>query len=152
SFGLRTGRYTSPHLESVTERISIDGQPISPEAFVQAYDDVIPYVELVDAQSVERVTFFELLTAMGFRAFADAPVEVGIIEVGMGGSWDATNVIDSVVQVITPVSLDHRELGDTVAQVAGEKAGILRPDSVAVFSNQPAEAATVLLRKAGELG
>jgi dihydrofolate synthase / folylpolyglutamate synthase len=152
SFGLRTGRYTSPHLETVTERISIDGQPVTPEVFVQAYDDVIPYVELVDSQSAERVTFFELLTAMGFSAFADAPVEVGVVEVGMGGSWDATNVVDSTVQVITPVSLDHRELGDTVAQVAREKSGILRADATAIFANQSAEAAAVLLRKAAELG
>jgi dihydrofolate synthase/folylpolyglutamate synthase len=152
SFGLRAGRYTSPHLESVTERISIDGKPVDPEVFVQAYDDVIAYVELVDAQSVERVTFFELLTAMGFSAFADAPVDVGVIEVGMGGTWDATNVIDSVVQVITPISLDHRELGDTVARVAGEKSGILRADATAVLAAQPPEAAAVLLRKAGELG
>ncbi len=152
SFGLRTGRYTSPHLETVTERISIDGRPVTPEVFVQAYDDVIPYVELVDSQSAERVTFFELLTAMGFSAFADAPVEVGVIEVGMGGSWDATNVVDSVVEVITPVSLDHRELGDTVAQVAREKSGILRADATAVFASQSAEAAAVLLRKAAELG
>jgi dihydrofolate synthase/folylpolyglutamate synthase len=152
AFGLRSGRYTSPHLESVTERISIDGQPVTPEVFVQAYDDVIPYAEIVDSQSAERVTFFELLTAMAFSAFADAPIDVGVIEVGMGGSWDATNVIDSTVQVITPVSLDHRELGDTVAQVAVEKSGILRPGAFAVLASQPAPAAAVLLRKAGELG
>ncbi len=152
AFGLRSGRYTSPHLESVTERISIDGQPVTPEVFVQAYDDVIPYAEIVDSQSAERVTFFELLTAMAFSAFADAPIDVGVIEVGMGGSWDATNVIDSQVQVITPVSLDHRELGDTVAQVAVEKAGILRADAFAVLASQQPPAAGVLLRKAAELG
>jgi len=151
-FGVRTGRYTSPHLESVTERISIDGLPASPEAFVRAYDDVAPYVELVDAQSAERVTFFEVLTAMAFSAFADTPVEAGIIEVGMGGSWDATNVIDSVVQVITPISLDHRELGDTVAEVATEKAGILRAEAIAVIGRQSVEVATVLLKQAAELG
>ena len=152
AFGLRSGRYTSPHLESVTERISIDGQPVPPEVFTAAYDDVIPYAEIVDSQSAERVTFFELLTAMAFSAFADAPIDVGVIEVGMGGTWDATNVIDSTVQVITPVSLDHRELGDTVAQVAGEKSGILRADAFAVLASQPPPAAAVLLRKAGELG
>ncbi len=152
AFGMRTGRYTSPHLESVTERISIDGHPASPEAFVRAYDDVAAYVDIVDAQSPERVTFFELLTAMAFSAFADAPVEVGVIEVGMGGSWDATNVIDGTVQVITPISLDHRELGETVAEVAGEKAGILRPESVAILGTQPLEAAAVLRKRAGELG
>ena len=152
AFGLRTGRYTSPHLESVTERISIDGLPVTPELLVKAYDDVIPYVEMVDAQSPQQVTFFELLTAMGFSAFADTPVDVGIVEVGMGGTWDATNVIDSAVQLITPISLDHPELGSTVAEVAGEKSGILRPDAVAIFASQPADAATVLLRKAADLG
>src|SRR6059058_1864971 len=94
AFGLRPGRYTSPHLESVTERIAIDGQPVSAEALGRAYDDVIPYVELVDASSSEPVTYFELMTAMAFSAFADAPVDIGVIEVGMGGSWDATNVVD----------------------------------------------------------
>ena len=151
AFGVRTGRYTSPHLESVTERISLDGRPAAPETFVRAYDDVAPYVELVDAQSEERVTFFEVLTAMAFSAFADTPVEVGVIEVGMGGSWDATNVIDSIVEVVTPISLDHRELGDTVAQVASEKAGILRPERG--DHRAPAvEAAAVLLKQAAELG
>ncbi len=152
AFGLRPGRYTSPHLESVTERISIDGHPVSPEAFVKAYDDVIPYVEIVDAQSSERVTYFELTTAMAFSAFADAPVDVAVIEVGMGGSWDATNVIDSIVEVITPISLDHRELGDTIAKVATEKAGILRPDAYAILASQTQEGAAVLLKKATELG
>jgi dihydrofolate synthase/folylpolyglutamate synthase len=152
AFGLRSGRYTSPHLESVTERISIDGQPLTPEVFVQAYDDVIPYTEIVDSQSAERVTFFELLTGMAFAAFADAPIDAGVIEVGLGGTWDATNVIDSTVQVITAVTLDHRELGDTVAQVAGEKSGILRPDAFAVLASQSPPAASVLLKKAAELG
>lgn len=152
AFGLRPGRYTSPHLESVTERISIDGHPASIEAFARAYDEVAPLAELVDAQSAERVTFFEILTAMAFSAFADAPVDIGVIEVGMGGSWDATNVIDSAVQVVTPISLDHRELGDTVAKIAEEKSGILRPDAVAILGAQDAPAAAVLLQKAADLG
>ena len=151
AFGLRTGRYTSPHLEKVTERISIDGRPATSEVFVQAYDDVADFVAMVDAQSEEQVTFFELLTAMAFSAFADAPIEVGVIEVGMGGTWDATNVIDSLVQVITPISLDHRELGDTIAEVATEKSGILRAGGTAIFSSQTKEAAAVLLKKAAEL-
>ncbi|OHV59865.1 folylpolyglutamate synthase/dihydrofolate synthase family protein [Pseudofrankia sp. BMG5.36] len=152
AFGLRPGRYTSPHLESVTERISIDGQPASPEVFARAFDDVLPYVEIVDGRHPERVTFFELLTAMAFSAFADAPVDVGIIEVGMGGTWDATNVVDSVVQVVTPIALDHRELGATVEEVAGEKAGILRPGGLAVLGTQPLGAARVLAERAAELG
>jgi dihydrofolate synthase / folylpolyglutamate synthase len=152
AFGIRPGRYTSPHLESITERIAIDGDPITPEQLGAAYDDVLPYVELVDSLSPERVTYFELMTAMAFSAFADAPVDVGVIEVGMGGSWDATNVIDGRVQVITPVALDHPELGSTLTEVAGEKAGILRADGVVVLGQQPVEAAEVLLRRAGELG
>lgn len=152
AFGLRPGRYTSPHLDSVTERIALDGSPISAEALNDAYDDVLPYVELVDANSPEPVTYFELVTAMAFSAFADAPVDVGVIEVGMGGAWDATNVIDGRVQVVTPVALDHPELGSTLAEVAGEKAGILRSDGVLVLGQQPVEAAEVLLRRAGELG
>jgi dihydrofolate synthase/folylpolyglutamate synthase len=151
-FGLRPGRYTSPHLESVTERISIDGRPVSAEVFARAYDDVAPYVELVDARHAERVTFFELLTAMAFSAFADAPVDVGVIEVGLGGTWDATNIVDSSVQVVTPISLDHRELGSTVEEIATEKAGILRPDTVAVLGQQPLGAARVLAARAEELG
>ncbi|WP_076820839.1 bifunctional folylpolyglutamate synthase/dihydrofolate synthase [Pseudofrankia asymbiotica] len=152
AFGLRPGRYTSPHLESVTERISIDGPPASTEVFARAFDDVLPYVEIVDGRHPERVTFFELLTAMAFSAFADAPVDVGIVEVGMGGTWDATNVVDSVVQVVTPIGLDHRELGSTVEEVAGEKAGILRPDALAVLGTQPLGAARVLAERAAELG
>jgi dihydrofolate synthase/folylpolyglutamate synthase len=151
AFGLRTGRYTSPHLEKVTERISIDGRPASSEVFVQAYDDVADFVAMVDAQSQEQVTFFELLTAMAFSAFADTPIEVGVIEVGMGGTWDATNVIDSLVQVVTPISLDHRELGSTLAEVATEKSGILRAGGTAILSSQSKEAAAVLLKKAAEL-
>jgi dihydrofolate synthase/folylpolyglutamate synthase len=152
AFGLRPGRYTSPHLESVTERISLDGRPASAEAFARAYDDVAPYVAIVDGRHPERVTFFELLTAMAFSAFADAPVDVGVVEVGMGGTWDATNVVDSVVQVVTPVSLDHVELGSTVEEIAVEKAGILRPESLAVVGAQPLGVARVLAARAAELG
>jgi dihydrofolate synthase/folylpolyglutamate synthase len=152
SFGLRPGRYTSPHLESVTERIAIDGDPITPDGLAAAYEDVLPYMELVDSLSPERVTYFELMTAMAFSAFADAPVDIGVIEVGMGGSWDATNVIDGQVQVITPVALDHPELGSTLAEVAGEKSGILRAEGTVILGQQPPEAAEVLLRRAAELG
>ncbi|WP_026310573.1 bifunctional folylpolyglutamate synthase/dihydrofolate synthase [Parafrankia elaeagni] len=152
AFGLRPGRYTSPHLETVTERISINGAPASPEVFARAYDDVIPYAELIDTRHPDRVTFFELLTAMAFAAFADAPVDVGVIEVGMGGTWDATNVVDAGVSVITPVSLDHPELGSTVEAVAAEKAGIIRPDALVVLAQQTLPAAEVLLRRASEVG
>src|SRR3954454_8129676 len=152
AFGLRPGRYTSPHPVSLAERIAIAGRMASGEVLIAAYDDVLPYVELVDASSPEPVTYFELMTAMAFSAFADAPVDIGVIEVGMGGTWDATNVIDGRVQVVTPIALDHPELGSTLAEVAGEKAGILRADGVVVLGQQPLEAAEVLLRRAGELG
>ncbi|MBL7497210.1 bifunctional folylpolyglutamate synthase/dihydrofolate synthase [Frankia sp. CNm7] len=152
AFGLRPGRYTSPHLESVTERISLDGQPASAEVFARAFDDVLPYVEIIDGRHPERVTFFELLTAMAFSAFADAPVDVAVVEVGMGGAWDATNVVDGVVQVVTPIALDHRELGDTAEEIAAEKAGILRPASLAVLGAQPLGVARVLADRAAELG
>jgi dihydrofolate synthase/folylpolyglutamate synthase len=151
-FGLRVGRYTSPHLEGVSERISIDGDPATPAVFARAFDDVEPYVELVDSRHPERVTFFELLTAMAFSAFADTPVDVGVIEVGMGGTWDATNVIDAGVAVVTPVSMDHRELGDTIEVVAGEKADIIRPGALVVLGQQQIPAAEVLLRKCSEVG
>ena len=94
TLGLRTGRFTSPHLESCTERISIDGQPVTPERFAELYDEVIPFVELVDRDQPIRMSFFEVLTAMAYAAFADAPVDVAVVEVGLGGLWDATNVAD----------------------------------------------------------
>ncbi|WP_250285660.1 MULTISPECIES: bifunctional folylpolyglutamate synthase/dihydrofolate synthase [unclassified Frankia] len=152
AFGIRPGRYTSPHLESVTERISLDGRVAAPEVFTRAYDDVIAYAELVDGRHPEKVTFFELLTAMAFSAFADAPVDVAVIEVGMGGTWDATNVIDAGVAVVTPVSIDHPELGDTPEAVAAEKAGIIHPGALVVLAQQPLPAAEVLLRRCAEVG
>ncbi|WP_165034832.1 bifunctional folylpolyglutamate synthase/dihydrofolate synthase [Candidatus Protofrankia californiensis] len=152
AFGIRPGRYTSPHLESVTERISLDGRPASADVFTRAYDDVIAYAELVDGRHPEKVTFFELLTAMAFSAFADAPVDVAVVEVGMGGTWDATNVLDAAVAVVTPISIDHPELGDTPEAVAVEKAGIIHPGTLAVLAQQPLPAAEVLLRRCAEVG
>ena len=152
--GLRTGRYTSPHLESVTERISIDGAPISPRAFAELYDDVAPYAGLVDAEQPEqKVTYFELMTAMGFAAFADAPVDAAVIEVGLGGTWDCTNVIAAPVTALLPISLDHTELlGDTVAEIATDKAGIIHEGTLCVLAAQPLEAAEVILRRVAETG
>jgi len=154
--GLRTGRFTSPHLTDVRERISLDGAPLSREAFVAVYDEVLPYVDLVDAKSAEhggpRMTFFEVLVAMAYAAFADAPIDVAAVEVGMGGSWDATNVADGVVAVLTPIALDHeRFLGRDLVSIATEKAGIIKPGAVAVLSRQPAPAAEVLLRRVAEV-
>ena len=151
--GLRTGLFTSPHLVSMRERISVDGQPLSAERFVEIYDEVEPYVRLVDANQPVSLSFFEVLVAMAFAAFADAPVDVAVIEVGMGGRWDNTNVADGAVAVITPISIDHAEyLGDTVAKIAADKAGIIKPGAIAVVAQQPVEAATELLRRAAEVG
>ncbi|MFC4911258.1 bifunctional folylpolyglutamate synthase/dihydrofolate synthase [Actinomadura gamaensis] len=151
--GLRTGLYTSPELTTLRERIAIDGEPISEERFVEVYEDVKPYVDLIDAKNDAKLSFFEVLTAMAFAAFADAPVDVAVVEVGMGGSWDATNVADGTVAVITPVGLDHTAyLGDTVEQIAGEKAGIIKPGQIVVLEQQPIPAAEVLLRRVAEVG
>ena len=152
-FGLRPGRYTSPHLDSVTERITIDGQPLSEERFVEVYDELAPYVEMVDSRSPVPMTFFELLTAMAFAAFADSPVDVAVLEVGLGGRWDATNVVEAGTAVILPVGLDHVPLlGTTLAEIATEKAGIIYPGATVVLAQQQPEAAEVLLRRCAEVG
>jgi dihydrofolate synthase/folylpolyglutamate synthase len=143
--GLRVGRYTSPHLQRATERISMDGTPISPERYVEAYHDIEPYVELVDAGSSVPMSKFEVLTGMAFATFADTPVDAAVVEVGLGGSWDATNVADAAVATITPIAVDHvNYLGSDIAGIAAEKAGIIKPGSVAVLAQQLPEVARVL--------
>ncbi|MGW2935940.1 bifunctional tetrahydrofolate synthase/dihydrofolate synthase [Streptomyces sp. NPDC001156] len=152
AFELRTGRYTSPHVQSVTERISLDGAPVSAERFIETYDDIKPYVEMVDSQQEYRLSFFEVLTGMAYAAFADAPVDVAVVEVGMGGSWDATNVIDGDVAVVTPIDLDHTDrLGGTPGEIAEEKAGIIKQGATVILAQQPVDAAQVLLKKAVEV-
>ncbi|MEU8676343.1 folylpolyglutamate synthase/dihydrofolate synthase family protein [Streptomyces sp. NPDC048560] len=152
AFELRTGRYTSPHVQSITERISVDGAPIEAERFVETYDDIKAYVEMVDAQQDIRLSFFEVLTGMAYAAFADAPVDVAVVEVGMGGTWDATNVIDAGVAVVTPISLDHTDrLGNTPAEIAGEKAGVIKQGATVILAQQPVDAAQVMLKKAVEV-
>ncbi|MBM7439159.1 folylpolyglutamate synthase/dihydrofolate synthase family protein [Streptomyces sp. HB132] len=151
AFELRTGRYTSPHVQSITERISLDGAPIEAERFVETYNDIKPYVEMVDAQQPYRLSFFEVLTGMAYAAFADAPIDVAVVEVGMGGTWDATNVIDASVAVVTPISLDHTDrLGSTPAEIAGEKAGVIKQGATVILAQQPVDAAQVMLKKAVE--
>ena len=153
AFGLRTGRYTSPHLHSVTERICLDGEPIAPDRLAATYDELAPLIELVDSGHQAPMTFFEVLTGLGLAAFADAPVDVAVVEVGLGGAWDATNVLDAPVVVVTPIALDHTGfLGDTVEAIATEKAGIVHPGARLVMGAQPLEAAEVLLRRAVEVG
>src|SRR4051812_35073716 len=150
---LRTGRFTSPHVERMTERISVDGEPLSDEAFVAAFNDVAPYTHLVDASQDHPLSFFETVVGMAYAAFADAPVDVAIVEVGMGGSWDATNVVDAAVAVVLPIAMDHATyLGDTPVAIAQEKAGIIKPGSVAVVAQQPPDVAAVLLERASEVG
>ncbi|MEV5378673.1 bifunctional tetrahydrofolate synthase/dihydrofolate synthase [Streptomyces nondiastaticus] len=149
AFDLRTGRYTSPHVQSITERISLDGAPISAERFIETYHDIKPYVEMVDDREDYRLSFFEVMTAMAYAAFADAPVDVAVVEVGMGGTWDATNVVDASVAVVTPISLDHTDrLGATPGDIAGEKGGIVKQDATVVLAQQPVDAAQVLLKRA----
>lgn len=153
---LRVGRYTSPHLSSVTERISLDGAPVPDEVFVRIWDEIRPYLAIVDAELDERgqnpLTYFEALTILGYAIFADAPVDVAVIEVGLGGITDATNVGNGQVSVVTPISLDHTDLlGDTVHDIALEKAGIIKPGGFLVSSAQEPEAAQVLLEAAREL-
>jgi dihydrofolate synthase/folylpolyglutamate synthase len=150
--GLRTGRYTSPHLQRATERINIDNRPITPERYVQVYRDVKPFVELVDVKEGVALSKFEVLTAMAFSAFADAPVEAAVVEVGLGGRWDATNVADGSVAVITPIGVDHAEyLGTDVLGIAREKAGIIKPGAVAVLAAQDKAVADVLLERCVEV-
>ncbi len=153
AFGLRTGLFTSPHLQSMRERICFDGEPIDEERFIRSYDEVRPIVELVDTRNEIPLSFFEILVAMGYAAFADAPVDVAVIEVGMGGSWDATNVAHGQVAVVTTIALDHeRYLGSTPADIAVEKAGIIKAGAVAVLAQQERDVAEVLLARVAEVG
>ena len=153
AFGMKTGRFTSPHLLDVRERISLEGHPITREGFVRAWEDIEPYVGMVDERSAQeggpRLSFFEVFTIMAYAAFADYPVDAAVVEVGMGGRWDATNVIDSGVSVITPIALDHTKwLGSTIEEIAREKAGIIKPGQVVVIMKQEEEVLDILLEQA----
>ncbi|WP_420370299.1 bifunctional folylpolyglutamate synthase/dihydrofolate synthase [Curtobacterium sp. L1-20] len=151
--GLRTGLMTSPHLVSIRERIVIDGAPIEPSRFVENWDDIAPVLEMTDQELTAKgelpLTFFEALTVLALACFAEAPVDVAVIEVGMGGEWDSTNVVQSQVQVFTPVAIDHaKQLGGTVAEIARTKSGIIKPSSSVVSSAQAPEALAELQRAA----
>ena len=149
--GYRTGRFTSPHLESFLERISINGLPIPAEGMIATYNDIALYLDLIDSRQPHPVSFFEAMTALAFVAFAEFPVDVGVIEVGMGGEWDATNVVQSQVSDITPIGLDHQEyLGNTLEEIALTKSGIIKPESHVVLAAQPPEVATVLMARVVE--
>jgi dihydrofolate synthase/folylpolyglutamate synthase len=150
---LRTGRFTSPHVERMAERISVDGDPLDDEAFVRAFNDVAPYTHLVDVSEEHPLSFFETIVGMAFAAFADAPVDVAVVEVGMGGSWDATNVADGQVAVVLPIAVDHAKyLGGTPAEIAVEKAGIIKPGAVVVVAQQDPDVAAVLQDRENEVG
>ncbi|WP_241975967.1 bifunctional folylpolyglutamate synthase/dihydrofolate synthase [Cryobacterium algoricola] len=155
AYGLRTGMMTSPHLVRLNERIVIDGEPISDRDLAANWEDIQPYLAIVDAElgakDEEPLTFFEALTVLAFACFADAPVDVAVIEVGMGGEWDSTNVADGLVAVVTPVALDHtKRLGGTVAEIARTKAGIIKP-AASVVSARQAETVQAELERAVEL-
>ena len=152
---LRVGRFTSPHLESVTERICINGAPVPDATFVRIWEEIAPYLQIVDAEMTSRgepaLTFFESITVLAFAIFADEPVDVVVLEVGIGGTWDSTNVADGVVSVVTPIGLDHTDmLGETLAEIATEKSGIIKPGGFLVSAVQEPEAADVLLASARE--
>ncbi|WP_116113675.1 bifunctional folylpolyglutamate synthase/dihydrofolate synthase [Austwickia chelonae] len=155
--GLRTGRFTSPHLHDLRERIVLDGEPISRERFVETYDDVIPFIEMVDTrfaeQGVPRMNYFQTLVGLAFAAFADAPVDVAVLEVGLGGEWDATNVADGAVNVITPIGIDHqRLLGATRGAIAAEKAGIIKSGSIMISATQELDVTEILLERCQQVG
>src|SRR4029079_4862997 len=150
---LRTGRFTSPHVERMSGRISVDGEPLSDEEFVAAFNDVAPYIAMVDAGETHPLSFFETVVAMAYARFAEAPVDVAVVEVGMGGSWDATNVADGAVAVVLPIAVDHaRYLGSSPAVIAVEKAGIIKPGAVAVLAEQTPEVDAVLQERIAEVG
>jgi len=152
NLGYRVGRYTSPHLESFTERISIKGEPISELEIIKTYEDIHLYLDLIDSRQPHPISYFEALTAMAFVAFAEHPVDIAVIEAGMGGQWDATNVISSQVSVMTPIGLDHMEyLGNTVEAIAQTKAGIFKPESNVVLAAQSAQVAKVLLAQVAKV-
>jgi dihydrofolate synthase/folylpolyglutamate synthase len=150
--GLHTGRYTSPHLETVRERISLDGEPISEEQLVATYNEIQPLADLIDERNVEALTYFDLTTAMAYAAFADAPVDIAVVEVGLGGAEDATNVIEAGVCVITPIGLDHTEwLGDTIEDIAWAKAGIIHKGATVISAAQTEEAMRPLTERCVEM-
>ena len=151
--GLRTGRFTSPHLESFLERIAINGEPISAAELIYSYNDIAAYLDLIDQKFPHPISFFEAITALAFVAFAEHPIDIGVIEVGMGGQWDATNVVDPDVCVIMPIGLDHTEyLGETLTEIAQTKAGIIKEGGFVILAQQEPESAVELLKQAAAVG
>ena len=154
--GLRTGRFTSPHLVRLNERMALDGEPVSDEQLISVYSDIEPILEFVDQELAEKgenpLTFFEALAVLGFAVFADAPVDVLVLEVGMGGAWDSTNVADGDVAVFTPVGLDHMDrLGNTIEEIAETKSGIIKSGALVVSSAQEPSVLAVLEKVSGQI-
>ena len=153
AYGLRTGRFTSPHLETLRERIRLDGELIDSGRLLAAWEDLAPLLAIVESDGGRPLTYFEVITVLAFVAFADAPVSVGVLEVGLGGTWDATNVVDAPVGVIVPIGMDHMDwLGDDIVDIADAKAGILGSQMVAVSADQEPAVAEVLADRAGDVG
>jgi dihydrofolate synthase / folylpolyglutamate synthase len=151
--GVRTGRYTSPHLETVRERITIEDQPVSEARFVEIYDEVAPVAKFLDESTGHTLTYFDMTTAMAFAGFADAPVDVAVVEVGLGGTDDSTNVLQAGTCVITPIGLDHMEwLGDTVEDIALAKVGIVYKGATLICAAQPPEAMRPILSHCADVG
>ena len=153
---LRTGRFTSPHLTKINERISVDGEAVADEILVEIWNDIEPILKLVDAElegeDETPLTYFEALTLLAFSVFADAPVDVLVLEVGMGGEWDSTNVADGDVAVFTPIAIDHADrLGHTISEIARTKAGIIKPGAVVVTASQTPEAMVQLQTKTKDI-
>lgn len=153
AMGLRTGRFTSPHLETFLERIAINGEPISAAELIYSYNDIAAYLDLIDQKFSHPISFFEAITALAFVAFAEHPIDIGVIEVGMGGQWDATNVVEPDVCVIMPIGLDHTEyLGETLTEIAQTKAGIIKEGGFVILAQQEPESAVELLKQAAAVG
>lgn len=145
AFDLKVGRFTSPHLRDIRERITVEGEPLSPQQFVDAWDDIAPYVAMMDEKGSPKLSFFEVLTAMAYAAFADYPVDVAVIETGMGGVWDATNVANAGVAVLTHIDRDHQQwLGDTLEEIATEKVGIIKEKTIVVAEKQTDEVEAII--------
>jgi dihydrofolate synthase/folylpolyglutamate synthase len=150
--GIRTGTFTSPHLHRLEERYSIDGTPITSDAFTRAVADIAWFVEEYERRAETGITYFEVTVALAFSLFAEIALDVAIIEVGMGGRWDATNVVDSAVAVVTGIALDHVEyLGETVAEIAAEKAAIIGEGGVAVTGPIPPAAEGAITARVDEM-
>jgi dihydrofolate synthase/folylpolyglutamate synthase len=151
--GVHTGRYTSPFLDTIREEISLDGEPISEEKFVEAYREMEPFASVVDGRYEETLSYFDVTTALAYVAFADVPVDVAVVKVGLGGAEDSTNVLDAGIAVITPIGLDHmRFLGDTVEEIARAKAGIIHRGATVISAAQDPSAMRPLLDRSTEMG